>query len=454
MKKTNWINRLHYLYMIIIIVVIFLLVELLFRYYSDTHYETHRMELDNHVQKSAQLIQESIMRKVYVVDTLKVILELTDYDVSKFEDWAPYIFEAEPGIASIQLAPDGIVSYIYPLEGNEKAIGHNLLEDKNRDDGAKQAIESEELTFIGPITLIQNGKKAIISRRPIFIGRESKRVFWGFSTVVINVEDIGFDQLIDDEMYNYRVIGDNPDSEVESIIYENDKYSDTFESEGIISVPGGQWRIQMSLKKDEHFTGGHVAFYLFGLLIALFFTWFDFKKRKQTLEIQKLNKELRRMSLEDDLTECHNRRYFEALVIREQKRAIRYNTKMSIIMLDIDFFKDVNDQYGHHVGDVVLKELAKIMSEHIRVSDDLARWGGEEFIILLPNTGAEQAVQVAEKLRLKIENNVFEYDLKMTASFGVAEYIQHESYDDLFKRVDSAVYLAKEKGRNQVVIVP
>ncbi len=454
MKKINWTSRLHRLYMIIVIIIIFLLVEFLFRYYLDTHYKTNRMELDNRVQKSAQLIQESIMRKIYVVDTLKVILELTDYDVSKFEDWAPHIFEAEPGISSIQLAPDGIVSHIYPLEGNEKAIGHNLLEDKNRDDGAKQAIEAEELTFIGPITLIQNGKKAIISRRPIFTEKESQKVFWGFATVVINVEDIGFRQLIDDEMYNYRVIGNNPDSEAESIIYENGKYSGIFESESTISVPGGQWRIQMSLKKDEYFIEMHVAFYLFGLLIALFFIWFDVKKRKQTLEIQKLNKELKRMSLEDDLTGCHNRRYFEALVIREQKKAIRYNANMSVIMLDIDFFKDVNDQYGHHVGDVVLKELAKIMSEHIRASDDLARWGGEEFIILLPNTGAEQAVQVAEKLRLKIEHNVFEYNLKITASFGVAEYIQHESYDNLFKRVDSAVYLAKEKGRNQVVIVP
>ncbi|WP_175438297.1 diguanylate cyclase [Fusibacter sp. 3D3] len=451
MKKVKIGDRYDYLYVVIGIIIIFLLTEFSFQYYSDAHDKSRNSELNQHAQKSAQLIQESIMRKIYVVDTLKIILELTDYNVAKFDDWAPRIYEVEPGISSVQLAPNGIVSFIYPLEGNEKAIGHNLLEDKNRDDGAKLAIETEELIFIGPITLIQNGKKAIIARRPIFTSQASKKIFWGFSIVVIEVEDIGFDDFVDEDEYHYRVLGNNPDYKEQSVIYEKGPYGGAFKSESTISVPGGQWVIQMSLKENPDFKMMHAVFYLVGMISAGLFSWFSVKKYKQALEIQNLNSELEKMNSEDALTGCHNRRYFEALAIRAQDRTIRDQTVMAIIMFDIDFFKHVNDQYGHSVGDMVLKKLAEIMADNVRASDDFARWGGEEFIILLPNTSDEEAIEIAEALRRKIENNIFDNDLKITASFGVTVYKSAESYVDLFKRVDSAVYLAKEKGRNQVV---
>ncbi|MBF4693378.1 sensor domain-containing diguanylate cyclase [Fusibacter ferrireducens] len=451
MKKMNRVARLYYLYIIIVIAMVFLLTDFLFQYYLDAHYKAHLEELDSHAQKSAQLIQESIMRKIYVVDTLRIILELTDYDVSKFQEWAPYIFESEQGIACIQLAPSGIISNIYPLEGNEEAIGYHLIEDENPSD-AKWAIEPQALTFRGPTTLVQHDKKSIVSTGPIFIEKNLEKAFWGFSIVVFDMEDVGFSHFIDDEVYNYRILNQSQDQENTSVIYESDNYSDELQAESNILVPGGQWTIQMSFKKMDNFKLIRATFYSLGLLSAGLFIVISIKKRNQALEIQKLNEELKRISLEDELTGCHNRRYFESIAMREQKRVTRYNARTSAIMLDIDFFKDVNDQYGHHVGDLVLKELAKIMMENIRTSDDLARWGGEEFIILLPNTGGEEAVKVAEKLREKIEKKLFERELKITASFGVTEYIPSESYDSLFKRVDSAVYMAKERGRNQVVL--
>ena len=118
-------------------------------------------------------------------------------------------------------------------------------------------------------------------------------------------------------------------------------------------------------------------------------------------------------------------------------------------MLDVDNFKQVNDEYGHHVGDVVLKEIAAVVQDGIRKVDSVGRWGGEEFIIVLPETSLNEAKQVAEQIRLKIESHEFTVVQHKTSSFGVAEYIQGDNSQSIINRADKALYKAKELGRNQ-----
>jgi diguanylate cyclase (GGDEF)-like protein len=153
----------------------------------------------------------------------------------------------------------------------------------------------------------------------------------------------------------------------------------------------------------------------------------------------------------DQLTGVANRLHFTMVYAHALKMAQREQKPLSIIFLDIDFFKKVNDVYGHIVGDSVLKHIANMTQNKIRKSDIIARWGGEEFVILLPNTSADEAYHIAEALRSMVELEVFTTVEKMTCSFGVAMLHKDETAQDLVKRVDALLYLAKENGRNKVI---
>jgi diguanylate cyclase (GGDEF)-like protein len=134
----------------------------------------------------------------------------------------------------------------------------------------------------------------------------------------------------------------------------------------------------------------------------------------------------------------------------EIERAKRTVYEFSLIMLDIDRFKSINDQYGHNSGDLVLKSMAKMISNRIRKIDVFARWGGEEFVILLPDTSVKQAVNLAEELREHISRMDIPSVCQVTASFGVAGYCPEDTVDTLVNKADNAMYEAKDAGRNRV----
>ena len=171
------------------------------------------------------------------------------------------------------------------------------------------------------------------------------------------------------------------------------------------------------------------------------------KVKVRTKEIERQKEELKILSQTDTLTGIYNRNKLNDIVIQREK----YDVMYSVIILDIDDFKIINDKYGHNVGDVILKEFAQILKTCTRKSDFLGRWGGEEFLIICSDVEKEQALMIAEEIRKKIENYVFYNDLKVTASFGVAQYMKGISYDELFVLADTALYKAKKSGKNKVV---
>ncbi|WP_287155314.1 diguanylate cyclase [Candidatus Solincola tengchongensis] len=164
----------------------------------------------------------------------------------------------------------------------------------------------------------------------------------------------------------------------------------------------------------------------------------------------------KRMAITDGLTRIYNHRFFQELFEKEYKRSLRYNTVFSFIMLDIDFFKRINDTYGHLFGDEILKETASLIKGCLRSMDILARYGGEEFAILLPETDLESAVQTAERIRMAVENHDFTAPggkpVRVTVSQGVTSFpspgVQDRS--DIVAKADAALYEAKESGRNLV----
>ena len=163
-------------------------------------------------------------------------------------------------------------------------------------------------------------------------------------------------------------------------------------------------------------------------------------------------KRVEELSITDRLTGLYNRLKLDELFASYLSIAKRHQTPFSIILLDIDKFKSVNDTYGHQVGDSLLQELAKLLKTNVRFEDAVGRWGGEEFLILLPNSDLESARLLAEKLRSLMETQNFAYVGRRTSSFGVASYHLHDDEKSMTARADAALYLAKENGRNRVEI--
>lgn len=195
----------------------------------------------------------------------------------------------------------------------------------------------------------------------------------------------------------------------------------------------------------------------FGSLFVYFVSTLSLKttldiKRIYALEIENIT---------DPLMDISNRRHLEQKLRQEFSEAVRYNLPFSILMLDIDHFKNVNDTYGHDVGDIVLRNLGALIKNFIRESDSVARYGGEEIVIILPLTDGQAAASMAERLRHEIEQCVMVpaesekgiTEIRITASIGVAEYAPELlNADELVKRADKAMYRAKEEGRNRVFL--
>lgn len=158
------------------------------------------------------------------------------------------------------------------------------------------------------------------------------------------------------------------------------------------------------------------------------------------------------LSMQDPLTKVYNRKKFFDELEKEVERVQRYQQKLSLIMMDADYFKNINDIYGHSVGDKVLINLTDLIRKGIRKTDILARYGGEEFAVLMPGTDVEGAFEIADRLRNSIASYDFPVCKEVTCSFGVAEFAETDTIDSFVQKADIALYEAKSKGRNNAQV--
>ncbi len=160
------------------------------------------------------------------------------------------------------------------------------------------------------------------------------------------------------------------------------------------------------------------------------------------------------MTIVDGLTQVHNKRYFLEFIDREMARCARYDRPLSLLLFDIDHFKQINDVFGHLAGDFVLRRLAEMVSKHIRKEEAFARYGGEEFAILMPETTGSRARIFAEKIRRMVEATPFVYETReihVTVSIGISEMGQHREPNAFIRAADERLYRAKNTGRNRVI---
>ncbi len=200
-----------------------------------------------------------------------------------------------------------------------------------------------------------------------------------------------------------------------------------------------------------------VVFVLGLIIIRQLYTTYNTNKQleKTNIELHEAIVILQRLSKTDPLTELSNRRDMIEKMENEQNRFARSGKVFSIIMTDIDDFKEVNDKFGHDGGDFILKSLAQLMRYSIREQDTVGRWGGEEFLLLLPETDIDGAKSLAEKIRKNISVTPFVFadlEISVTMTFGIASYNKTMRIDDCIKKSDEALYHGKQKGKNCVFI--
>lgn len=177
------------------------------------------------------------------------------------------------------------------------------------------------------------------------------------------------------------------------------------------------------------------------------------------MELKDANEKLRELALRDGLTGLYNHRYFQELLDKEMSRANRYKKPFSLLMLDLDHFKKINDQYGHPIGDIVLKKVSKEINNTIRVSDVTTRYGGEEFAIVLPETDLKGAALAAERIRKAVEHLEIEANgrrIDATISVGATCYhvsVGNRNKSEVLSAADDALYNSKNTGRNRISIV-
>lgn len=185
----------------------------------------------------------------------------------------------------------------------------------------------------------------------------------------------------------------------------------------------------------------------------------EHRVQERTHELEKANKFLeqekqilKQLSFTDQLTGLYNRYKVRELFEYETKQIVRYQTDLSVMIIDIDYFKAINDNFGHSVGDLILVELAQLLKQTVRSSDIVSRWGGEEFVILCPKTDLAQTTIVAENIRQKIKTHVFSHEIRLTVSFGLTSFQENDTLETIIFRADQALYNAKNSGRDIVKV--
>lgn len=174
--------------------------------------------------------------------------------------------------------------------------------------------------------------------------------------------------------------------------------------------------------------------------------------KEHNKKLMALNRELETLSITDTLTKLYNRRYLDTRMHEAIDLFRRYETPFSLVLMDVDNFKNINDTHGHAKGDTVLQKIAEILSDHSRSNDIVGRWGGEEFLIICPLSTIESARHLAEKMCQAIEKEKFALDISVTASFGVTAFAENDTGDSIIAKVDKALYRAKAEGKNRVAV--
>ncbi len=340
-------------------------------------------------------------------------------------------------IKNIGVAPDNEISHVYPVEGNEGAIGLRYAELPEQYAAVELAMETRESVLAGPVDLVQGGR-GMIDRTPVYLpdGR-----YWGVVSLVLDVDSM-IDSVIaevDGFGLDWAVRTVANDISPERYVGGRVTVFDDPTAVLTMAVPNGSWELAVRPTVPAGGNALLIAFQAFAVVLAAAISALVFDRNRDRWRT-------RMLALHDDLTGLANRRRLEARAERACVAARRDGHPVSIAYVDLDDFKPINDAYGHQAGDEVLRTVARRLGGLVRSTDTIARVGGDEFVVLLPETRPADARKRAEEFVASIELPVryHGHDLRVGASFGVASYPDDgDSFDALLAHADSEMYSAK-----------
>lgn len=375
-----------------------------------------------------------------------------------FDHFAEEVMQTLGGISSLQLAPEGITQKIYPLAGNEKGIGHNLLVSDKRKQEAWEAIRSKTLTLAGPFLLVQ-GRVGMMGRNPVFLEKNGEQQFWGFATALIYLDDLlSFTELdqLKQKGYAFELSRLHPDTGAVDIFARSSNNLDELQARKKVRVPNGEWTIAMSRPTD--FTFQMILGITLSLITAIVFTLLIRRILREPERLRGLVKkqtlQLERLAFTDELTGLANRRFLTEQLEQAILNIRREEKYLALMYLDLDDFKRINDSTGHEDGDRLLVEMGLRLRATVRDTDIVGRLGGDEFAIILVNIkSAEHARIVADKIIANISRPVQLANTEAIVGVSIGITLAPEdgaSSGELLRNADLAMYAAKRAGKNQL----
>lgn len=453
---------------IIIFILIFLPLSLyLNNIYQDFLLTKQRLETKKQLNHYIININNVLTKRFSLLTALEAFVKNNweaDFDQDDFMNFANGLYASSSGIRNFIIAPQGINQYVYPLTENQNVIGHNLLKDQREEvqKDIKKTIETRKMIVSGPYQLRQGGL-GIILRKALFKNSE----FWGLITMALNLEDI------------YNFIGlNNHDLMLNLAIKSNGNLfygkKEIFKSNPVISrlkfknkeleiaaIPNQGWKASIK-ESSRTFKCLLLLINLLVLIIIYILSYRekkikyivakktkDLKEKNQILNqkkeiIRKEREIIKHQAFHDQLTELYNRRYFEQKIKSIDNK---YQLPVSIIIADVNGLKIMNDTYGHQSGDKLLIKTAKILKSVIRKGDILARWGGDEFAILLPQTNLKQSQKIIKRVK-KITKAKKYKELSISIAIGTAVKTKTEqNIYEIIKKADNRMYQDKKAGR-------
>ncbi len=417
-----------------------------------------RLLLDEIVRAQAFAIERRLTHALSSAYILAQEIKQNGGQFHDFENYSKSILKTIDGISNLQLAPKGIIEKIYPLEGNEKALGHDLLNDKLRSYEARLAIKSRSLTLAGPYQLIQGGV-GIIGLNPVFINENGKEYFWGFVSALMFLDEL----LVVTELeqlrhqgFGFHLSRINPDSLKMQMFFSSEKRLGQEVVSRQIKVPNGNWYLTMSRPEQQHASYFYMGISII-IIVAILFSILLYRILREPERLLSIVKEktqaLELIAFHDELTGLANRRYLKEQLQRMLANIKRHGGHFAMLYLDLDDYKQVNDGMGHESGDLLLKEVTMRIKDVVRENDLVARLGGDEFAVVLSDLKTSvQAKYIAEKIIHAIGQPVRlnEHQIIVGVSVGITLAPDDSmSFVELFLNADKAMYKSKSKGKNQ-----
>jgi len=437
---------------VIVIVLFFSMSKL----YQNTAMEQERA---THIERLAEIrakIEGSLNGATNLTMGLIAHIRVTgSIEPSLFENLSNELLIDNPLIRNITLAPQNIIQYVFPLQNNEAALGLDLLNHPIQGAATRAILETQQPILAGPFELAQGGV-GVIHRVPIYIKEGSEKRYWGLMSTPIDFSELIEKSGLNDPNLDIRVSMRSTADPSKVFYGQASLFSEPEVFITQVSILNGSWdiaaipKIPYGHSASNLVLGAKIAGLILGGIAALL----TFQLIATTEKLHYSQQRYQNLAQHDSLTGLPNRSMFQELYRSAIARAQRQQYQVALLFMDLNKFKQVNDEFGHQVGDVVLKEVANRFRQATRGSDAVMRIGGDEFILLLEDIKELSGVQcVAEKIieSLRDPIEIEGYKHYLGVSIGIALYPQDgQSFQELISAGDKAMYTAKREGKTDI----